>query len=182
MVEAEVSRKTVTEAVNYLLSLDDARAVVRSIRRAVAEWARRPITFTDRLEPLNPLLSLGVRSPEGLESVLAVAEERLQSRPLEHRKAYQRELMRARRQRQYKAVKLRELQTGQRLTGEGRKQYMAEVQRRWMKARDRMLAEHPEAGWDERNLLIDKFWRDIDQKLDQNIKDAHQPHPLRKAG
>lgn len=165
-----VTKTEIAEALNYLLEMDRPGAAITQIRNAVRDWQTKPIMFAGHLEPLNALLNLGLYDAAAMDRVLAIAEDRLKDQPGERRKDYQRELMRARRQRQYLAIRLKELESGREISGEERKQYMVEVQRRWMSERNKMLKEHPTADWDERNVLIEKFWTDIERRLEANIQ------------
>jgi hypothetical protein len=85
---------------------------------------------------------------------------------------YQRELMRERRAREYKALELHELATGMRLSGEERKKYLDERWFGWTLGKKKSLAADENLTWKERNEAARAYWAGVDCALDKQLEVA----------
>lgn len=161
-------------AVEYLIGCTKYIEARRSINEAVDLWAKRPMTFAGDLAVLNPLIDLGVASPEALANVFALVERKRRTAPSARKVDYQRDYMRQRRVRINKAVRLEEIVRGKRMTPEERKAYGIATLANWIKQRQEWLGQHSDASWKERNELAGQFWKKVDDQLDHDLSEAEK--------
>jgi hypothetical protein len=176
---ARVDKKVLVEAINYMILAPNYVALSREITRIIENWDSHPMAYSGELKHLNALIDIGLESRDAFEKIIGLIEERRKLVPEIKRVDYQRNLMRERRARLNKAAMLQELQTGRTLTAEQKKDLAKTIQARWMKARERYIEEAGAATWAERNAATNRFWEEVDAKLDLNIH-TEQEKRLRK--
>jgi hypothetical protein len=159
-------------AAEYLASQPDCTALIREIRRmAQVIGTRDERVFGGEQACLNALVDAAVTNPAGIEAIIQQVEAYRASLPKEHRREYQRTLMRDRRERQRIAARIHELKYGVSLSGNSRATFIATKHEQWMKARNAFLAGHPNASWDERHELTAQFWAALDQRQQARLRE-----------
>lgn len=145
---------------------------VKQIRAIAAEWQDTPLLFGASLEPLNALIDVAVVKPEAFDKLIQLAAAKRKQEPSVKRVDYQRELMREKRERLYKALKLEELMRGRPLDTMARQKYMRETQAMWMAERNAFIKSKGNLNWKQRNEAANEFWRQLDEKLEHDLAEA----------
>ena len=147
---------------------------VNQINEIVAGWEDTPLLFGGALEPLNALVDVGLHNKEALAKLVELARQKRRAVPTSRRVDYQRELMREKRERLYKAVELEELVRGAPLKGAAKSKYMAGVQSKWMQERNAFIAAKGNLTWKQRNEAASAFWQQVDGKLEADLAESQK--------
>lgn len=183
------SRKLLGEAVSALIEDSDARQMFTQLS-GVLELKRQrlPVALTGRPAILNPLLDLAIEDPDtygtvldlidtkralrGLE-VLVVIEPEPEPEPDADRKAYMREFMAIKRERQRRLIELlNELRSDvDKIKGTARMELERIHAARWLDEKDRReYAMRKHLGRRltiaERKSVSTQLWADVDAELD----------------
>lgn len=167
--------EAVHQAVIYLLQSKDFKTLVKELEAMVREFDPcKPGSpaYSGDAEVLNVLIELGRHNPSAFQGVMELVHDFRRLRSENERTDYQREIMRERRAREYKALELNELMTGKQLKAADRKSFIIEISQRWARAQAECLAAKGALSWDERNEVKRQFWAEIDQTLEANIEEA----------
>lgn len=167
-----MDKAKIAEGLSLLVETKAFAQRVRQINQIVDEWEQAPLVFAGTLEPLNALVDVGLTNRPALVKLITLAASKRRSVPLTKRVDYQRELMREKRERVYRAIKLEELVRGVPLRGEQRKVYMRDVQTKWMKDRNAFIAAKGDLSWKDRNEAAGEFWRQLDAQLAKDLEEA----------
>lgn len=159
----------VTEAANYLVLSAHYDKLLAEVRHAIDNWDRTPRAFSGKASVLNALIDVGVDSRVAFERMVEIIDTKRAALPKVRKAAYQRDLMRTRREREYAALRLHELAEG-RLRGRARETFYRGVRARWAAAKADYLATATEkAGrpltYQERIDATSRFWDAIDANL-----------------
>lgn len=163
----------ITTAVNYLIASPSYAKLVNEMTGIIERWDTHPMVYGPKLEHLNSLIDVGLKSRDAFEELVKLAGKKRQELPSARRQDYQRELMRARRTRLAKAIALREATFGK-MTKPKRLEYAKDVQARWAEERTKFLKGQGTMTWHQRNEAIAAFWDGIDRKLDINLAAARK--------
>lgn len=167
----EYNSERVRSAVQYLVDTPYFPHRVKGIRTAVLK--PRSMPFKDDAECLNELLVVGRQSLQALENLIAVAERKRDTRT-----DYQREFMRAKRERERFVIELNQLD---RSTSIGREERYRILQR-WHADQERernMFVEArcnkhrvdtgEEASSEDKSRFIKEFWAKVDMDLRRQV-------------
>lgn len=164
-------------AVQFLVDDSYATHHIRRIRSMVGKPRATP--FSGDEEALNELVAIGRQSPQALDNLIAVAEFKRGDR-----NDYQREYMAAKRRRDRKVVQLEEVLAGRKLPHDNRVQILHNQYVVWNKERDRLVAQHKDLPWAERNAQLREFWArkesEIDELMVEATKRAANPRPRKR--
>jgi uncharacterized iron-regulated protein len=174
-----VDAQKVAEAITYLSHLEEIRPVEREMRDILSNCDTFPMLYEGEKAVLNPLMEVGASDITAFNLLVQHAYEKRKDVPELKRRVYSAEKMNSIRQRQYRALDLEELRTGNRPTGAKRKEYLAKLQARWAQARDEYVAAQSPASWHERNQAIAEFWQRLDTTLAASIADLRKKRGLR---
>lgn len=189
------SKQALVDAVSALVDLEDEKA--RRYGEAVEAMARFRTRHPDawlgyELEVLNPLVDLASADPAGFSRIqqlvnskrLLRGANRAWPEPEEEKfdkVEYQRQLMQERRRRSGRAVEIENMQRPERdrLIGNKRLDFENRVIARWgEELRSVMeLARQAEGGRlskARQQQIREKFWADVDQKLDDDLDSARR--------
>jgi hypothetical protein len=175
MMALNTDTEAVHQAVIHLLQSKDFKTLVKELEVMVREFdPAKPgsAVFKGDAAALNVLIELGVHDYSAFERVMDLVHDYRKRRNGVDRAEYQREIMRERRGREYKALELNELKSGKALKGAERKQFIVEINQRWARAQAECLAAKGALSWDERNEVKRQFWAEIDETLEANIEEA----------
>lgn len=167
-----MDKTRVVEGLKLLINAKDYNHRVKQIGDIIADWENTPMLFAGALEPLNALIDVGLASRDALDRVLELAASKRREIPAAKRVDYQRELMRAKRERLYRAVELEELVRGSKLKGDAKKKYMHDTHATWMSERNRFIANKGNLSWKERNAAANEYWRQVDERLENDLSEA----------
>ena len=167
-----MDKAKIAKGLSLLVQTNEFVQRVRQINDIVDGWEDTPLLFGGALEPLNALVDVGLVNREALNKLVQLAQTKRQAVPVAKRIDYQRELMREKRERLYRAVELEELVRGSALKGEARMKYMAGVQAKWMQERNAFIAAKGNLSWKQRNEAASEFWQRVDQRLSHDLEEA----------
>jgi hypothetical protein len=153
------------DAVQFIVDSSYAVHHIKKLRTAVAR--PRSLPFKGEAEVLNELLVIGRQSRVAMENLIAMAEERRDTR-----NDYQRDYMAAKRQRERKVVQLETLLRGRPLSIDEAAQTIRKQQEVWRRERERALAGVTD--WHAKNATIADFWRKKDHELEELIAEAQR--------
>lgn len=168
------NKQRVVEAVNYLIRAPQYAKLINEITSIIETWDTHPMTYGGKLSHLNALIDVGLADRIAFEKLVRLIETKRKLVPEIKRVDYQRGFMAEKRARLDKAIELHELTKGKFATGKARKAHAADVQRRWMAARDEFVTSKGELGWAERNAARAVFWAGVDLKLDEALAQARR--------
>ena len=169
-----MDKSRVARGLSLLVNTKEYTKRLRQLREVIDGWNDTPMLFGGELEPLNALIDVGLTSPPALERLLELAESKRKQVPEAKRVDYQRELMRGKRERLYRAVELEELVRGTPLKGAAKMKYMRETQARWMAERQAHIKSKGTLSWKERNQVANQFWESVDAQLARDLAEAKQ--------
>jgi hypothetical protein len=169
-----MDKSRVVEGLKLLIHAKDYNKRVRQIGEIIADWDDTPMLFAGALEPLNALIDVGLVNRAALDRMLDLATNKRREIPAAKRVDYQRDLMRAKRERLYRAIELEELVRGSKLKGDAKKKYMHDTQAMWMSERNRFIASKGNLTWKERNAAANEYWAQVDERLDKDLAEARQ--------
>lgn len=157
-------------AVQYLVDTPYFTHRVKGLRSALSK--PRSLPFRDEAEVLNELLIIGRQNEQAMENLVAVAELKR-----DDRSSYQRDFMRAKRQRERLFIKLKQLDIGRKLAPDERyqvlqKQYAVWEQEklRFVDARcNRMINDGDVPTGEDRYKFTREFWTNVEDSLVQEI-------------
>lgn len=172
--EYTMDKARLAAALSLLINSKSFLQKVRKIEEIIADWNETPLLFGGALEPLNALVDVGLTNRAALDKLVKLAESKRRAIPEAKRVDYQRNLMREKRERLYKAVKLEELVRGTPLKGAAKTKYMNETQARWMKERAAFIAQKGDLTWKQRNDAANEFWAHVDAQLEHDLVEAKQ--------
>lgn len=167
-----MDKERIADGLTLLANTKEFAKRVKQLHDIIADWEDTPLLFGGALEPLNALIDVGLAKPEALGKLIELAEKKRRSVPETKRIDYQRELMREKRERLYRAVELEELVRGSPLKGAARQRYMTEKQARWMDERAAFIESKGVLSWKERNEAAGQFWRQVDEQLARDLDEA----------
>lgn len=171
------------EAVSALIEDSDARQMFAQFS-GVLELRRQqlPVALTGRPAILNPLLSLAVEDPDVYSTVLDLIDTKRAQRGLEvlstaepeaDRKAYMREFMATKRERQRRVIELlNELRADiDKIKGTARMELERVHAARWLDEKDKRehaMRKHVgrRLAMAERKSVSTQLWADVDAELD----------------
>jgi hypothetical protein len=170
------------EAANALIDDQDAKDLYKKLQ-AVYELANRnvPVRLTGRAAVINPLLDMMLEDFPASERVLQLIDRKRKDRGMEalddevfDRKAYMREFMATKRERQRRLVELtNELRSeDDKLKGSNRMEFERIHAARWLDVKtEREDAMRERLGRrltaEERKAVIAEFWKEVDLELDE---------------
>lgn len=166
-----VDQQRITEAVNYLIQAKNYDSLVREIEGLVARWDTHPMAYAGELSPLNSLLDVALSNPDQFGRLRKLIEDKRRLVPEDGRNQYQREKMRERRSRVYKALELQSLK-GFPVKGAARTKWVKDLEARWRKERDQFIAAKGDLDWKGRNEAAAEFWSQIEANLDVSLDEA----------
>lgn len=169
-----MDKTRIAAGLSLLVNAKDFTKRCRQIVGIIEDWNDTPMLFGGALEPLNSLIDVGLANREALERLFALASSKRKELPEAKRVDYQRELMREKRERLYRAVELEELMRGTPLKGAARAKYMKETQARWMAERVKFVAAKGELSWKERNEAANAYWHQVDTQLEHDLAEARR--------
>lgn len=176
------SRTELAEAANQLIDSEDAQDLYKKLRW-VYEVASKglPVRLVGRAAVINPLLVLMLRDKDAGERVLQLVERKREESDLPSlegdegfdRKAYMRELMARKRERQRRLVHLHNQLRSEldKLKGADRIEFEREHANRWLTVRQERedelrLNSGRRLTDEERKAIIAQLWVDVDAELD----------------
>lgn len=164
-----VDKLRLLTAVNLLSESPNCQNLIDEMNDMIARWEFRPLAYQGPYEVLNELVQLGVDDEAAYKRLLDLVAQKREIPREERRNLYQKNFMRAQRQRIAKAIQLQELQHG-RLTPSQKKDFTKEVRGRWAAARERFLHQQGPLSYKQRHAAAHVFWEKIDANLDENIE------------
>lgn len=164
-----MDRDKVTAAVNHLITEQHYAKRAHQIVDLVESWEDSPRVFAGDLAVLNVLVDLGVANRPALDAMFHLAEARRKNLPIARRVDYQRELMRAKRERLAFAVEIDEIKRGKPYTTEVREKLKRDTQKHWMAERNAYLKAIGPMTWKETNEATQRFWAQLDAKLRKEL-------------
>lgn len=167
-----MDKARIAEGLTVLVTGKEFTKRVRQIKEIVADWQDTPLLFGGALEPLNALVDVGLTKPEALDRLIELAVAKRRQVPVAKRIDYQRDLMREKRERLYRALKLEELVRGSPVSGAARKKYMLDTQAKWMAERNAFIKAKGNLSWKQRNDAANEFWLLVDARLEHDLKEA----------
>lgn len=167
-----MDKARIAQGVSLLVNAKSFVQRVRQLKEIIANWEDSPLVYAAALEPLNSLIDVGLTSPEALDKLIDLAERKRRAIPVAKRVDYQRELMREKRERLYRAVELEDLVRGTKLRGAAKKKYMDDTHARWMRERNAFIAKKGDLSWKERNDAANEFWAQVDAQLAKDLAEA----------
>lgn len=176
------SRIELAEAANQLIDSEDAQDLYKKLRW-VYEVASKglPVRLVGRAAVINPLLVLMLRDKDAGERVLQLVERKREESELPSlegdegfdRKAYMRELMARKRERQRRLVHLHNQLRSEldKLKGADRIEFERVHANRWLTVRQERedelrLNSGRRLTEEERKAIIAQLWVDVDAELD----------------
>lgn len=182
-----MDKARIAAGLSVLVTCKEFTKRIKQIKDIATDWQDTPLLFGGPLEPLNALVDVGVTKPEALDKLIDLATAKRRQVPVAKRVDYQRDLMRAKRERLYKALKLEELVRGSPVSGTARQKYMLDTQKKWVAERKEFISKKGSLSWKERNEAANEFWRKVDERLDHDLAEAQavldrppvQRHPKR---
>lgn len=169
-----MDKARIAAGLSLLVTSKEFTKRVKQIRDIVADWQGTPLLFGGALEPLNALVDVGLTKPEAFDKLVELAVAKRRQVPAAKRIDYQRDLMREKRERLYKAVKLEELVRGSPVSGQARSKYMRTTQNKWMAERNAFIKAKGNLSWKERNEAANEFWRTVDERLERDLLEAQR--------
>lgn len=169
-----MDKSKIAAAINMLITEKGYAKRVGEIRELIGTWETTPRVFAGALSVLNVLVDIGLESPDDLDKLLAIAEDRRKLIPLQKKVDYQRVLMQERRRRLKKAVELEELVRGRRMSADERKAYEKKTQAQFIAQRAAFIAAKGDISWSEKNDASQEFWAKIDAQLDVDLDEARK--------
>lgn len=167
-----MDKQRIAAGLTLLVTGKDFHRRIRQIREIASDWQKTPLLFGSTLEPLNALIDVAVVKPEAFERLVELAAAKRRGVPVTKRIDYQRDLMRQKRERLYKALKLEELVRGAPINGDARKKYMHGVQVKWMAQRNAFVKSKGNLSWKARNAAANEFWQQLDAQLERDLVEA----------
>lgn len=169
-----MDKAKIAQGLGLLVNAKSFSQRVRQISEIVDGWVDTPLLFGGTLEPLNAIVEVGLANREAMDKLIELAHKKRQQVPVAKRVDYQRQLMRDKRERLYKALELEGLVRGVSLKGDARKKYMVTLQAKWMRDRNEFIAAKGELSWKERNNAANEFWRKVDDQLEHDLSEARK--------
>lgn len=159
----------VAEAANFLILSPAHERLTAEVVSCVDNWDRTPRAFAGKQAVLNALVDVGVDNRASLDRMLDLIEERRKLLPSVRKIDYQRELMRTRRAREYKALLAHERLHG-RVRGAPREAFFRDMRARWAAAKtDHMVKAAGQRGreltYQEKLDATAAFWAWVDANL-----------------
>jgi predicted polyphosphate/ATP-dependent NAD kinase len=140
----------------------------------IEQWDMHPMAYDGQLKPLNAMIDVGLHSREAFENLVGLIERKRKLVPDIKRADYQRDLMRERRARYAKAIELHELTHRTKASPVERRALEESFRKRWAAARAEFIGAKGQLSWKQRNAASGEFWQMIDEKLDQNLREARR--------
>jgi hypothetical protein len=166
----DVSR--VAEAANFLITATHYEALRQELITIVNSWDSAPRAYGGSHAVLNALIDVGVDNRPAFDRMLAIVEAKRALLPTARKVDYQRNLMRERRQREYKALAVYEKATGL-VRGKQRAGFFRDMRATWAAAKAEFMLARGHMSYDEKLEATALFWQGVDASLDQALGASH---------
>lgn len=172
---SNMDKEKVVEAVNFLIQSDNYTRLINEVTEIIEQWDQHPMAYDGKLKCLNAMIDVGLESRDAFEKLVDLIERKRRLVPVIKRVDYQRDLMRERRARFAKAMELQELRSGKKLKNAAeRKKLTDKLRKQWAADRAKFISDKGRLSWKERNVASGKFWDELDNKLDVELRDARK--------
>lgn len=166
-------RRRLRQAVQFLVDSSYTHHHVKRLRSTVVR--PRSMPFTGDAEVLNELLVVGRQNLSAMESLIALAESKRDSKT-----DYQRDYMATKRRRERKALLLEELMTGNPVPKSMQPLIIKHQNTVWNRERDALMQGLTDMAWAERNERLRQFWATKERELDALIVEAREHGPIKR--